>query len=110
MTDPNNNATSWDIDLQSRVTAKHYADGKQFSNTYENTTSRLKTITDALSQKKQFTYTLDDQLAGITYVGAITLTPNVTFAYDPFFRRIVSMTDGVGITISVQASGSARGT
>ena len=47
LTDPNGNTTIWSIDVQNRVTGKQYADGSQVTNTYENTTSRLKSITDA---------------------------------------------------------------
>jgi len=96
LTDPNGNTTTWNIDVQNRVTGKQYADGSQVTNTYENTTSRLHSITDALSQIKQFSYGEDDTLTGITYMNAVNPTPNVSFAYDPYFRRITSMTDGNG--------------
>jgi RHS repeat-associated protein len=94
--DPTGNVTTWTIDLQNRVTGKQYADGSQWSYTYEKTTSRLKSITDALGQVKQYNYTQDDQLAGIDYANAVNPTPSVRFAYDPSFRRVVSMTDGGG--------------
>lgn len=94
--DPNDNTTTWNIDVEKRVTAKQYADGTQVTNTYENTTSRLKSITDALAQVKTFTYGKDDTLTNIAYTHAVNTTPNVSFAYDPYFRRITSMTDGIG--------------
>jgi YD repeat-containing protein len=107
LTDPNGNKTSWDIDLQSRVTAKHYADGSQVTYTYEATSSRLKSVTDDLGQVKQYSYTGDDQIAGTAYANAVNPTPNVSFAYDPFFRRVVSMTDGAGTTqYAYQPAGS----
>jgi YD repeat-containing protein len=34
----------------------------------------------------------------ITYSGAVSPTPNVAFAYDPYFPRLTSMTDGTGLT------------
>jgi hypothetical protein len=40
----------------------------------------------------------DDRLTGITYLNVHNPTPNVSFAYDPFFPRVVSMTDGNGST------------
>jgi RHS repeat-associated protein len=98
LTDPNGNVTTWSIDIQSRVTGKTYADGSQVTNTYENTTSRLKAVTDALGQVKQNTYNLDNSLAAITYANAVHATPNVSYAYDPYFLRPVSMTDGSGTT------------
>jgi RHS repeat-associated protein len=101
LTDPNGNITTWDIDVQSRVTAKHYPDSAVVANTFESTTSRLKAVTDALGQlgqSKQYSYARDDRLTGISYLNAVNPTPNVQFAYDPFFPRIVSMKDGSGTT------------
>jgi RHS repeat-associated protein len=98
LTDANGNTTSWDIDLNNRITARHNPDGTTVTTIYENTTSRVKSITDALGQTKQFTYTLDGLLAGIDYANAANPTPSVKFTYDPYFRRLVSMTDGSGTT------------
>lgn len=98
LTDPNGNTTSWNIDLESRVTGKTYADGKGSTDAYEATTSRLKSVTDALGQKKQYSYTIDNRLTGIVYTNAVNSTPNVSWRYDPYFVRPVSMTDGTGAT------------
>jgi RHS repeat-associated protein len=107
LTDPNGNTTTWNIDLESRVTSKVYADGKSAASAYETTTSRLKTLTDALGQTKQYTYAIDDQLAGIDYASAVNATASVRFAYDSYFSRITSMTDGSGATqYSYQPIGS----
>jgi hypothetical protein len=38
--------------------------------TYENTTSRLASVTDALGQIKQYRYALDNRLAVIGYANA----------------------------------------
>jgi YD repeat-containing protein len=96
LTDPNGNVTSWGIDIETRVTGKTYADGKGDVYTYENTTARLKSITDALGQTKQIAYDLDDSLTGVNYFNAVNPTTNVAFTFDLFFRRITSMTDGSG--------------
>jgi RHS repeat-associated protein len=96
--DPNGNTTSWDRDIQSRVTAKHFADGSQINSAYELTTSRLKSVTDALRQVKLSGYTVDDRLASIDYANAANYTPSVHFTYDPYFPRITSMIDGFGTT------------
>jgi RHS repeat-associated protein len=98
LTDPKGNVTSWDIDIQSRSVAKHYANGTKETYVYENTTSRLESKTDALNQTKKYDYFNDDLLRSISYFGAINSTAAVTFAYDTFFPRLVSMTDGVGTT------------
>lgn len=68
------------------------------STTYEATTSRVKALTDALSQVKRFTYGLDDRLTGLTYTNAVHPTPAVSFAYDSVFPRQTAMTDGSGTT------------
>jgi RHS repeat-associated protein len=98
LTDPNGNVTTWAIDVQSRVTGKTYANGSGVTNTYENTTSRLRAVTDALGQTRQYSYALDNQLLGIKYLNAVKATPSVSFTYDPYFARITSMTDGSGTT------------
>jgi hypothetical protein len=43
-------------------------------------------ITNALNQQKQYSYTVDDRLATITYVNGMNSTPNVSFTYDTFSR------------------------
>ncbi|KVF14464.1 peptidase C39 [Burkholderia vietnamiensis] len=96
--DPKGNVTSWAYDVQGRLTTKTYADSSKVSYTYENTTSRVKSITDALGQTKQFTYAKDNAVTAITYAGAVNPTPNVSFSYDAYFPRIVSMSDGTGTT------------
>jgi RHS repeat-associated protein len=95
-TDSNKNVTKWDIDVEGRVTATHYADHSKAENTYEFATSRLKAVSDALGQVKQYTYTVDDRLAGIDYFKAINATPSVRFSYDPYFELLTSMSDGFG--------------
>jgi RHS repeat-associated protein len=96
--DANGQITTWNRDLQSRVTAKVYADGHQESNGYETTTSRLKTLTDSLGQSKRYTYAKDNRPTKLEYLNAINATPTVSFSYDPWFPRVTSMTDGTGTT------------
>ena len=98
LTDANSNTTTWTYDVEGRLTSKQYPDSSTVTYTYENTTSRLKSIADALGQTKQYSYAEDNRLTGITYSGAINPTPNVSFAYDPYFPRLTSMTDGTGTT------------
>jgi RHS repeat-associated protein len=102
ITDADGNVTHWEIDLQSRPTSKTYAYGTSEAQTetyaYETNTSRLLSVTDALSQVKTYSYAEDDRISGITYTGAVNSTPNVTFAWDPYFPRLSSMTDGLGAT------------
>ena len=98
ITDPRGKVTAFDRDLQSRVASKRFADNTSVSYIYENTTSRLKSMTDALTQTTNYQYFLDDNLQQISYAGALHVTPTVSFAYDPNYNRIASMTDGTGIT------------
>ncbi len=98
LTDPKGNVTAWAYDVQDRQTSKAYADNSHVTYTYENTTSRLKSVLDALGQTKQYSYAIDNNLTGLTYLNAVNPTPNVSFGYDPYFDRIASMTDGVGAT------------
>jgi RHS repeat-associated protein len=98
LTDPKGNVTSWSYDVEGRLTQKTYPDISKLTYTYENTTSRLKSVLDALGQTKQYSYAQDNQLAGISYLGAVNATPNISFAYDPYFPRRVSMVDGNGTT------------
>jgi len=97
-TDPNTNKTQWAYDVEGRLTSKTYPDLSTLAYTYENTTSRLKSVFDALGQTKQYGYAQDNRLAGITYLNPVNPTPNVAFAYDPYFPRRTSMTDGTGTT------------
>lgn len=99
LTDPGGKTTTWSYDVQNRLTQKKYADNSTVTYGYENTTSRLKSVLDALGQTRQFSYAIDDQLTGISYLSAVNPTPNVSFSYDPHFPRMVSMSDGIGTTL-----------
>ncbi|MHA6844620.1 RHS repeat-associated core domain-containing protein [Ralstonia syzygii] len=96
LTDAAGNVTTWQRDLQSRVIAKTYADGKGDTYTYEATTSRLKNAADALGQTKAYSYTMDDRVAGLDYSGAVNPTANVSYRYDAAYPRMISLTDGTG--------------
>jgi len=97
-TDPNGHTTNWAYDIEGRLITKTYADNSNATYSYETTTSRVKSATDALGQIKQFSYAKDDHLLGITYTSAVHPTPNVSYSYDPYFPRITSRTDGAGTT------------
>jgi RHS repeat-associated protein len=90
--------TVFNRDLQSRVTSKVFADGSAIVYTYENTTSRLKSMTDANGQTTNYEYYTDDDLAQVSYTNALNPTPTVGYAYDPYYNRITSMSDGLGTT------------
>ncbi len=97
ITDPNGNITSWVRDIQSRVTDKIYPDTTRTHYTYENTTSRLKTMTDAMGQNTNYTYFIDNNLQQISYSNAIHTTPSVSYTYDANYNRASTMIDGAGL-------------
>jgi RHS repeat-associated protein len=111
--DPLGRKTMFERDLQSRVITKTLAYGTSSASAtayaYENTTSRLKSMTDAKSQRMNYTYFPDNNLNQISYTDTNgqplnPATPTVTFAYDdPGYNRVTSvMTDGIGGTITYQ--------
>ncbi len=98
LTDPNGNSTIFNFDLEERLVGKVMPDGTQTTYGYENSTSRRKTITDALGQTTTYTYNRDDTLSAISFSHSINPTAGVTLTWDPAFRRVLSMTDGTGTT------------
>ena len=96
--DANGNATTWERDLQGRVTREVRGNGSAKEFTYETTTSRLKKAKDAKNQETQYSYFLDNQLQQISYVNAQVTTANASFSYDPVYDRLASVTDGTGTT------------
>jgi RHS repeat-associated protein len=111
ITDPLGRTTTLSRDLQGRVTQKIYPNNSRVTYTYEQTTSRLSLVKDAMGQTKLFQYNLDDSLALVNYSGSLltlpsypplsypgVLTPTVSFTYDPVFNRIATMHDGIGTT------------
>jgi RHS repeat-associated protein len=95
--DANQNTTTWERDLQGRITKETRADNSTSEFTYETTTSRLKTVKDAKAQDVQYSYLPDNRLQQVSYPTAQTSTPSVSFTYDPAFPRLATMTDGAGV-------------
>lgn len=65
---------------------------------YENTTSRLKRVTDAMGQMTNHAYFVDNQIKQTSYANAVHATPTVSFTYDSVFDRLATMSDGTGTT------------
>jgi YD repeat-containing protein len=99
LTDPMGRTTSWLTDVQSRPTAKQYADGSQVQYFYENASGRLRQVMDEKQQVTEFTYNRDNTLKSTTYLNTSVPTPGVSYTYDPNYQRRVSMTDGTGTTL-----------
>ena len=100
LVDANGNPTSWERDLQGRVTKEIRANGATYLYAYEPESGRLLSVTDPKGNVKTTTYNLDDTVSGISYtLGANTApTPNVSFTYDPAYNRVSTVLDGTGTT------------
>jgi YD repeat-containing protein len=100
LTDADNNVTRWGLDEEGRVTCKTYPDSSKINYVYENSLSRLHSMTDARGNVAVYNYNLDNTLAGTAYTpgSGVAATPNVSFTYDPVYNRVTSMTDGTGTT------------
>ena len=98
VTDPLGRTTTWLRDLQGRPTAKIYPDATLVSCSYERTTSRVRSVTDAKNQMTVYDYFNDNNLKQIAYSNAVVSTPSVAFTYDTNYNRALTMTDGNGTT------------
>jgi RHS repeat-associated protein len=94
--DANGNATTWERDLQGRITKEIRPNGSFKELTYETTTSRRKKVKDAKNQETNYSYYLDDKLQQTSYTNAQIATPAVSFIYDPVAGRLATMSDGAG--------------
>jgi RHS repeat-associated protein len=111
ITDPKNQTTTFYRDLQSRVYQKVFQDGTTIDYLYEGqtapnsagATSRLKSSTDAKSQRTNYTYFADDNIQQVSYTNVAGQpltppTPSVSYTYDPNYNRVSTMIDGTGTT------------
>ncbi len=98
LTDALGRPTRWDYDLEGRLTTKRFVDGSEVKYTYEQTTSRLRSVEDEQGQIQVYEYTVDNNPRRISYPVAARLTPAVTFTYDSSYNRKLSMRDGQGLT------------
>ncbi len=99
LTDPAGNTTKWHHDLEGRVIQKEYADGSHYDYVYETTNSRIASISDAIQPTPQstiFTYNLNDSVAVKRYANAVNATSQVVSAFDPYFDRPQSISNGWG--------------
>lgn len=90
--------TTWERDLQGRITREVRADDPTSTVTYEAMSGRLQTLTDPKLQVTTFTYNADDSLHSLAYTNALIATPSVSYTYDPGYARTATMTDGTGTT------------
>jgi RHS repeat-associated protein len=96
--DPNGNATSWERDVQGRVTRTIRPDGTDATLTYETTTSRPQQFRDPKQQLATIQYFADNNWKQATFSNTTQPTPAVSFTYDSVYNRLATMTDGTGMT------------
>jgi YD repeat-containing protein len=96
--DPSGYRVEWQTDASSRPVAKLINGRLVASSTYDSA-GRLVRRTDALGQTTRYTYTLDDRLAAIDYDNAQSFTPPVRLVWDRALPRVLSLSDGQGLTL-----------
>jgi RHS repeat-associated protein len=96
--DPRGQRTTWEFDVQGRVFKEVRADGVTDSVFTYDVAGRLATSTDPKNQVTHYLYFADDSLNSTTYTNAVVATPGVSYAYDAFYPRLATMTDGIGVT------------
>jgi YD repeat-containing protein len=86
--DANGNRTTWERDLQGRVTRELRADGSTDTlYTCGARTGRLVTVTDPKDQVTTYTYAADGQRLSMTFTNAVFATPGVIYTYDAGYGR-----------------------
>ncbi len=92
--DPEGHQTTWIHDVEGRLTDKIYPDGSGPHYTYEKSTSRIKSVTDALGQVTTYTYNIDDSIRQVAYSNAVHATSGVAYTYDTVYGRVASVASG----------------
>jgi YD repeat-containing protein len=96
--DANGHRTTWERDVQGRVTREVRADGTTDTHYTYDLSGRLKTITDPKDQVTTHSYNVDDSLSGTAYTNEEHETPDVSYTYDAYYARVATMVDGIGTT------------
>ncbi len=99
LTDPAGNITEWHTDVRARIIQKVYPDLKEINTTYD-LTGRVQTVTDPNGSVKTYSYNTDNTLQSVSYTEGtgIATTPDLSFTYDPNYRRLATHNDGQGTT------------
>lgn len=99
LVDPMGRMTRWRTDVQGRQVSKQTGDGTKTRYLYENTTSRLRRVTDEKEQATIYDYNRDDTLKSVGYANVEGVTPGVSYLWDADYPRLLTMTDGTGTTL-----------
>ncbi len=98
LVDAKGQRTTWERDVQGRVTREIRADGTTDTLYAYDLAGRLKTVTDPMDQVTTYTYNLDDSLASTGFTNETIATPDIAHTYDPYYPRPTTMVDGNGTT------------
>jgi len=90
--------TSWERDINGRITREIRADGATDTVYTYDTVGRLSTNTDPMDQVTTFTYNIDDSLASTGFTNETIATPDISHTYDTYYPRALTMVDGNGTT------------
>ncbi len=96
--DAKGNRTTWERDVEGRVTREIRADGATDTHYTYDLAGRLKTITDPMDQVTTYTYNADNSLANTGFTNETIATPDISHTYDPYYPRPLTMVDGNGTT------------
>ena len=90
--------STWQRDLESRITQKTYADSTTYTYSYDSL-GRLGTRNDAITptpQTTNYNYNLDNTLSQISYTNPTNPTSTVNYTYDANFPRLSTVQNGWG--------------
>jgi RHS repeat-associated protein len=105
--DAKGNRTTWERDVQGRITREIRADGTTDTHYTYDLAGRLKTITDPMDQVTTYTYNTDNSLTSTGFTNETIATPDISHTYDTYYPRALSMVDGNGTTTySYKAAGT----
>ncbi len=96
--DPRGYLTTWMLDGLNRVVGKQVNGATVALFAYDDA-GRLIRRTDGLGQVTNYSYTVDNRLAAITYQNSVHATPGVQYFYDQYYPRLTMMTDAFGSTL-----------
>ena len=98
LVDAKGQRTSWERDINGRITREIRADGTTDTNYTYDLAGRLKTVTDPMDQVTTYTYNIDDSLASTGFTNETIATPDISHTYDSYYPRALTMVDGNGTT------------
>ena len=98
LVDAKGNRTTWERDINGRVTREIRADGTTDTLYTHDGSGRLSTVTDPMDQVTTYTYNIDDSLASTAFTDEVIATPDISHTYDTYYPRPATMVDGNGTT------------